>query len=134
MLLNRGELDGTRLLKPETVDLMTRNHIGDRRIAFPNHGDGFGYGFGVLTMRGKTDEFRRSVYDDVASVGTYSWGGIYYTYFWVDPQRELIGILMTQIYPSDHLKLHEEFKRLTYEALFGPTPPAAPAAKSLVDH
>jgi CubicO group peptidase (beta-lactamase class C family) len=117
MLLNRGTLDGARLLKPETVDLMTSNQIGDLRIAFPNHGDGFGYGFGVLTKRGKTDEFRRSVYDDVASVGTYSWGGIFYTYFWVDPDRELIGIFMTQIYPSDDLKLHQEFKRLTYEAL-----------------
>ncbi len=117
MLLNRGELDGMRLLKPETVDLMTRNQIGDLRLAFPNHGDGFGYGFGVLTKRGKTDEFRRSMYDDVASVGTYSWGGIFNTYFWVDPERELFGILMTQLYPADHLKLHEEFKRLVYEAL-----------------
>jgi CubicO group peptidase (beta-lactamase class C family) len=117
MLLNRGQLDGARLLKPETVDLMTRNQIGDLRIAFSNHGDGFGYGFGVLTKRGKTAEFRRSVYDDVASVGTYSWGGIFNTYFWVDPERELIGILMTQIYPSDHLKLREDFKRLTYDAL-----------------
>ena len=53
----------------------------------------------------------------MAGVGTYSWGGIFYTYFWVDPRRELIGILMTQLYPSDHLKLRERFKALTYEAL-----------------
>jgi putative heme-binding domain-containing protein len=120
MLLNRGELDGNRLLKPETVDLMTRNQIGDLQIAFPNHGDGFGYGFGVLTERGKTDEFRRKSYDDVASVGTYSWGGIFNTYFWVDPNRRMMGILMTQIYPADHLKLREEFKRLAYEAIAAP--------------
>ena len=75
MLLNRGELDGVRLIKPETVDLMTRNQIGDLRIAFPNHGDGFGFGFGVLTDRGKTEAFRRAAYDDVATVGTFSWGG-----------------------------------------------------------
>jgi putative heme-binding domain-containing protein len=117
MLLYRGELDGRRLLKPATVDLMTRNHIGDLQIAFPNHGDGFGFGFGVLTARGKDEVFRRARYDDVATIGTYSWGGIFDTYFWVDPTREMAGILMTQLYPSDHLRLREEFKRLTYEAL-----------------
>ncbi len=125
MLLNRGELDGVRLLKPETVDLMTRNHIGDLRIAFPNHGDGFGYGFGVLTDRGKTEAFRRAVYDDVATVGTFSWGGIFNTYFWADPERQMIGILMTQVYPSDHLKLREEFKRLAYGAIAPAGPQAA---------
>ena len=133
MLLNRGELDGTRVLKAETVDLMTRNQIGGLRISFPNHGDGFGYGFGVLTNRGKTEEFRRTVYNDVATVGTYSWGGIFNTYFWADPQRQMIGILMTQLYPSDHLKLREEFKRHVYEGLGGgkhtPIPPILPSSR-----
>ena len=117
MLANRGELDGARLLRPETVDLMTSNQIGELRIGFPHHGDAFGYGFGILTPAGKTESFRKSVYDDVATAGTFSWGGIFNTYFWVDRERHLIGILMTQIYPSDHLKLREEFKRLSYEAL-----------------
>jgi CubicO group peptidase (beta-lactamase class C family) len=117
MLTNRGELGGVRLLQPESVDLMTRNQIGDLQIAFSHHGDGFGYGFGVLTARGKTEAFRRASYDDVATAGTFSWGGIFNTYFWADPERRVIGILMTQIYPSDHLKLREDFKRLTYEAM-----------------
>ncbi len=120
MLLNRGELDGVRLLKPETVDLMSRNQIGDMQIGFPNHGDAFGYGFGVLTERGKTDEFKRKSYDDVASVGTISWAGIFNTFFWVDRERQLIGVLMTQLHPSDHTKLPVEFKRLTYDALSDP--------------
>jgi CubicO group peptidase (beta-lactamase class C family) len=51
------------------------------------------------------------------SVGTYSWGGFFYTYVWVDPANELIGILFTQTYPSGDLKLREDFKRLTYAAL-----------------
>jgi CubicO group peptidase (beta-lactamase class C family) len=109
MLLNRGELDGVRILKPETVALMTRNQVGEFTVPFPGHGDGFGYGVGVLSERGRAD--------DVSGVGSYSWGGIFYTYFWVDPKAELIGILMTQVYPSGHLKLREEVKRLTYEAL-----------------
>jgi CubicO group peptidase (beta-lactamase class C family) len=117
MVLNRGELDGTRLLMPESVDLMSRNQIGQLQIGFPHHGDAFGYGFGVLTARGKTEAFRRASYDDVASVGTLSWGGAFNSYFWVDPERRLIGILMTQIYPSDHLKVREQFKRFVYEAM-----------------
>ena len=109
MLLGRGELEGKRLLEAETVAEMVRNQVEGKNVWIGGHGDGFGYGFGVVTEKGKSK--------DIASVGTFSWGGIYYTYFWVDPQNELIGILMTQIYPSGHLKLREDFKRAVYEAL-----------------
>jgi CubicO group peptidase (beta-lactamase class C family) len=78
-------------------------------LSIGQHGAGFGYGFGVVTRAGggKADD----------SVGTFSWGGIYYTHFWVDPRRELIGILMTQIYPNGHLKLADQFHRLVNEAV-----------------
>ena len=109
MLLNGGILEGVRLLKESTVQLMTKNHIGDFVMPFPNHGDGFGYGFGVLTERGKAV--------DVASVGSYSWGGIFNTYYWVDPQEELIGLVMTQIFPNDHLTIRENFKQQVYQAI-----------------
>ncbi|RMF37486.1 MAG: hypothetical protein D6753_17485, partial [Planctomycetota bacterium] len=109
MLLGEGRLDETRVLRAETVRLMTQNHIGDLRVPFPGHGDGFGFGFGVLTDRGKNE--------DVASVGSYSWGGIFNTYFWVDPQQQLIGVLMTQLFPYDHLSLREDFKQLAYAAI-----------------
>ena len=59
MLLNKGELDGKRLLKPETVERMTRNQIGDLKVAFSGHGDGFGYGFGVVTAAGRGEGGRR---------------------------------------------------------------------------
>jgi CubicO group peptidase (beta-lactamase class C family) len=109
MHLNRGELDGVRLLRPETVDAMTRDQTGGLPISINVHGQGFGYGFGVVTQSkgGKSED----------SVGTFSWGGIYYTHFWVDPRRELIGILLTQIYPSTHLRLAPEFHRLVDEAV-----------------
>jgi CubicO group peptidase (beta-lactamase class C family) len=109
MLLNRGELDGKRLLKPETVEQMTRNQIGDQQIAFTVHGDGFGYGFGVVTGREKPPS--------PASVGSYSWGGIFNTFFWVDPRRQLIGVLLTQLYPFDHLTLWKDFQSKVYEVL-----------------
>jgi CubicO group peptidase (beta-lactamase class C family) len=112
MLLNRGELDGLRLLKPETVDAMTRGQIGDLKGLGGLHGDTFGYGFAVVTEGGKADR--------PDGVGSYSWGGLFYTYFWVDPQNKLLGVLMTQVYPNNHLKLREEFHRLTYEALVKP--------------
>jgi CubicO group peptidase (beta-lactamase class C family) len=122
MLLNKGELVGKRLLKPQTIERMTRNHIGDFKVAFPGHGNGFGYGFGVVTTVEQPKE--------VASVGTFSWGGIFNTYFWADPKKEVVGVLMTQLFPNDHLTIREDFKRLTYEALSGP--PLDPTAAARV--
>jgi putative heme-binding domain-containing protein len=109
MLLNRGELDGKRLLKPETVDQMTRDQIGDLHISFPVHGDGFGYGFGIVTGREKPPL--------PAPTGTYSWGGIFNTFFWVDPREQLIGIVLTQLYPFGHLSLWKDFQATVYQAL-----------------
>jgi CubicO group peptidase (beta-lactamase class C family) len=109
MLLNRGELDGVRLLKPETVQRMTRNQIGDISIYIKEHGDCFGYGFGVVTEAGQRG--------GPASVGSYSWGGIFHTYFWVDPKKELIGVLMTQVYVVGELPLRHELQKRAYECL-----------------
>jgi CubicO group peptidase (beta-lactamase class C family) len=109
MLLNHGELDGARILKLETVSAMTRDQIGPLPMWIPAHGMRFGYGFGINTSLGadpKTDP-----------TGTFSWGGIYYTDFWVDPKHELIGVMMTQLYPSTGLKLREEFHRLVNDAI-----------------
>jgi putative heme-binding domain-containing protein len=109
MLLNRGQLDGKRVLKPETVDQMTRNQIGNLQIAFPIHGDGFGYGFGIVTGREKPPS--------PASMGAYSWGGIFNTFFWVDPREQLIGIVMTQLYPFGQLSLWKDFQATVYQQL-----------------
>jgi CubicO group peptidase (beta-lactamase class C family) len=100
---------GRQLLRADTIAQMTRNQIGELSPTITTHGDKFGYRFGVVTADGKSQE--------VASVGSYSWGGIFYTYFLVDPQQELIAICMAQIYPFDHLTLHADFKRATYAAL-----------------
>ncbi len=109
MLLNRGELDGVRVLRPETVGAMTRDQTQGLPLWIPVHGFAFGYGFGVATKadaEGKRDP-----------VGTFSWGGIYYTDFWVDPKDEVIGVMMTQIFPSGQLKLRDEFHRIVNEAI-----------------
>jgi CubicO group peptidase (beta-lactamase class C family) len=109
MLLDGGWANGRQLLRPDTVKQMTQNQLGKLTVGLGSHGDGFGYGFGVVTpkMKGKTP----------MSVGSYCWGGIFYTYFWVDPREDLIGVMMTQVFPSNHLKLTDGFLKRAYEAL-----------------
>jgi CubicO group peptidase (beta-lactamase class C family) len=108
-LLNGGELYGVRLLKADTVQAMTQNQIGKLKPGIQSHGIAFGYGFGIVTKENRNS--------DVASVGTFSWGGIFNTYFWADPKERLIGMMMTQLYPSGHLTLAADFKKLAYAAL-----------------
>jgi CubicO group peptidase (beta-lactamase class C family) len=94
MLLNKGELDGVRILSRKTIEVMTSNSIGELFIFNPfKHngimGDKFGLGFGIRTERG--------VYDELESLGAYGWDGAFYTRFWIDPKEQLIGIFMSQV-------------------------------------
>ncbi|WP_083219055.1 serine hydrolase domain-containing protein [Bradyrhizobium icense] len=87
MLLNEGELDGVRVLRAETVRQMTQNATGNMRT-IRGPGWGFTLGFGILT-------------DPAAAksrlpAGSYGWGGIYGTQFWIDPTNRVIGVVMTQ--------------------------------------
>jgi CubicO group peptidase (beta-lactamase class C family) len=111
MLLGGGELDGVRLLRTETITQMTSNQIGSMKTYFPQYGDSFGYGFGVLTVDGKPL--------DVASTGSYSWGGLFNTYFWVDPKKDLFGVLLIQLFTIGDLPLRQEFKKRAYDCLVG---------------
>ena len=84
MMLNRGELDGVRILKPETADLMTRNHLADALVPIrlgplPLANMGFGLDFAV---RVKTSEG-----EPAGSLGEYGWGGAASTQFFVAPAR-----------------------------------------------
>ncbi|HVS13408.1 MAG TPA: serine hydrolase domain-containing protein [Thermoanaerobaculia bacterium] len=109
MMLNGGELDGVRILGRKTVELMTANHTGDLGIWLRGPGYGFGLGYSVVLDQGASGM--------PASEGAYSWGGAFCTSFWVDPEEDLIGILMTQIRPYTHLNVREDFATLTYQAL-----------------
>ena len=106
MLLNGGELNGIRILTPVTVDLMTTDHIGDiptGSVVQPGSA-GFGLGFAI-----RADS-------EIGSEGAYYWSGFFNTTFWVDPTEELIGILMTQIFPSGS-DIQERFRVMAYEAI-----------------
>ena len=105
MLLNGGELEGVRILKKETVELMR----------YPHHDGWFGLGFAIVNDKDPSDTDAKEPKGTPESVGSYSWGGAAGTIFWIDPQKELIGLLMTQI--SDVSSSHDQFKVLTYQAL-----------------
>lgn len=109
MMLNGGELNGVRLLGRKTVELMTVNHTGDLPIWLRGPGAGFGLGYSVTTDRGDANS--------MSSVGTFGWGGAYCTYFWVDPEEDLIGILMTQVRPYTHLNIRQDFNVLANQAI-----------------
>lgn len=96
MLLNHGELDGTRVLGRKTVELMTQtNHIGELDADFL-HSKGWKFGLGVAI------EVDRGQLVDSGTVGTYEWAGIFSTRFSVDPHEEKITILLTQTLPFNH--------------------------------
>ena len=107
MLLNDGELDGVRLLGRKTVELIRMNHISDDWQPLERTGCGFGLGFAVVTDVAETQ--------GPGSEGTYSWGGLASTTFWIDPVEDLIGILMTQLIGDS--PFHAQFRVLTYQSI-----------------
>jgi len=110
MLLNGGELNGVQLLGKKTVELMMTNSIGELNSTWPQlHGDKFGLGFGIRTERG--------VFDDIESIGTYSWGGIFNTIFYIDPTEDMVCIFMNQLFPQDHLKIRRQFRVLAFQSI-----------------
>jgi len=110
MLLNRGELDGVRLLSPATVDFMTADHLGNIPIhgALLPPGHGFGLGFAVRRSAGEAAV--------PGSVGLYYWGGIAGTTFFVDPAQDLFAMLMIQA-PNQRDHYRELFRNLVYATL-----------------
>ena len=121
MLLGGGALDGIRLLGRKTLDLMTRNHLpggGDltqlSRSMFSEaiySGQGFGLGFGV-----NLDPVRAML---PGSAGEYYWGGIFSTYFFIDPVERVSMIFMTQLMPSSTYAVRRQLKAMVYAALTG---------------
>ncbi|SDR89460.1 serine hydrolase domain-containing protein [Bradyrhizobium canariense] len=113
MLLNGGTLDGRRYLKPETVALMTSDHIGpETKIArdyfyFPGADSGFGLGFAVRTMQPPNTPL---------PLGEYRWDGVAGTFFFIDPKDDMFVICMMQT-PSQRGRIETEVKTLVYDAL-----------------
>lgn len=112
MLLNGGEYNGQRLLGRKTVDLMFTNHIGggpDKVVYIRGEGYGFGLGGGVLTDPAKAA--------DGLSIGTWMWGGADGTLFFIDPQEDLLAILMVQLNPYTASAIRPKFSNVVSQAI-----------------
>ena len=115
MMLNNGTYQGHQLLKPATVALITQNQMG----AVSQGGNKFGLGFSITTPE--------NAKVPGLSAGSYEWGGIFGTTYWVDPQQKLVGLIYTQKYPnSTGRDLAGKFKTAVYES-FVPDQKAAAA-------
>jgi len=121
MMLNGGELGGTRLLSPAIVRLMTSDHLTPETRRSPSTpilfgalaptaelGLGFGLGFAVRTHPGRSPL--------PGSVGDYSWTGVTGTYFWIDPQQQLIAVLMMQA-PLQRMHYRYLMRTLVYQSI-----------------
>ena len=118
-LLNGGRLDDARLLSPKTVEFMTLNHLpgggtiksmGDKTFSEARmDGNGFGLGGSVVVDVAETLS--------PGSLGTFSWGGLANTFFWIDFEEDLIAIQMTQMIPSGCYPIRPQLQQLVYAAI-----------------
>lgn len=92
MMLNGGELEGKQILSKASVDLMTRVHTGELKAGFS---PGIGFGLGWAVVRNVEGMFRLN------SIGAFGHGGLWKTYGWVDPQKELVGVILMQRLSGD---------------------------------
>jgi CubicO group peptidase (beta-lactamase class C family) len=131
MLLNGGELDGAKILTPQTVQLMTTNSLPPDIRAIGEaigtaRGASWGLGFAIRT----NPEFSQVP----GSVGSYTWNGVWGTYFWIDPAEKMIAVQMIQVMTSKIGPTFTAMRNLTYGALQAPEPlsslPASPVAVS----
>lgn len=114
MLLNKGELDGKKLLSRKTVELITANHISPGLMPLELEGEElFGYGFG-LGFRVLTDVGQGQT---MGSKGEFGWAGASSTYFWIDPVEEFIGIQMAQFQPGGHYPIADDFRVTAYQSI-----------------
>jgi len=111
MLLSGGEYNGVRLLARNTVRMMTMNQIGELHpVIGENAGaNKFGFGFFVISPEGSAL--------GPSQEGTYSWGGVFSTSYWVDPKEEMIVLIYRQMWGPYVGKTDKMFKPLVYQAI-----------------
>jgi CubicO group peptidase (beta-lactamase class C family) len=117
MLLNGGELNGARILSPTTVRLMASDHLGSRieapvtpgELLLGTPGYTFGLGFAVREEPG--------IAAIPGSEGEFMWAGYGGTFFWIDPEQELVGVLMTQAPGPSRAYYRRQIKQLVYQAI-----------------
>ncbi len=110
MLINGGVLNNARILSPHTISLMTTNQIGNF-LMWDNPGEirQFGLGFGLYLEKAKP----------VLPVGegSYTWGGMFATHFWIDPKNKLVVVFMRNVWPTQDWDFEDRVKPVIYQAL-----------------
>jgi CubicO group peptidase (beta-lactamase class C family) len=110
MLINKGELHGARLLKPETVERITGNGLSEAILNVRGGGMGWGLGNVNVVMNPASLNYP-------ANKGEYGWDGSAGTIFWIDPGLELSTVLMWQSVPANPDSLRQRFKTIVHQAL-----------------
>ncbi|HXB34992.1 MAG TPA: serine hydrolase domain-containing protein [Puia sp.] len=111
MLLNGGEYNGVRLLSRNTVRMMTMNQIGDLSV---NIGEGTGLNKWGLTFSIETEEGSKYT---PSQAGSYGWGGVFSTGYWVDPKEDMLVLIYRQIWGPHVVNTDRQFKPLVYQAI-----------------
>jgi len=114
MLLDKGELDGVRLLGRKTVELVTMNHLAPELMPIKVGGVyllGYGWGLGGRVLG---DVAQSQI---TGSAGAYGWAGAAGTYFWIDPKEEFVGIQMAQFQPGGYHQLAPDFRVMAYQSI-----------------
>ncbi len=125
MMLNNGYGNGQQILKPETVALMSKNAMGPLRVKMlhtvnPNMSLDAEFFPGIEKTWGLTFMINEATAPTGRSAGSLAWAGLPNAYFWIDPVRQIAGVLMMQILPfvdTSALKLFTDFETTVYQSL-----------------
>jgi CubicO group peptidase (beta-lactamase class C family) len=107
MILNKGELNGRRLLGRQTVEYMLQNHLPEGTQVW--QGLGYGLGFGIVT-----DPAKNRI---LCSNGESSWSGMANTFFWIDLEEDLIYMVWTQLFPWGVYDYRHQFRVMVHSAI-----------------
>jgi CubicO group peptidase (beta-lactamase class C family) len=111
MLLNGGEYNGVRFLSRNTLRMMTMNQIGDLTV---NIGEGAGMNKWGLTFSIETEQASKYT---PSQAGSFGWGGVFSTAYWVDPKEDMLVLLYEQIWGPHVSVADRQFKPLVYQAI-----------------
>jgi len=111
MFLNNGEYNGVRLLARNTIRMMTENQIGDLHPNIGEYADANKFGFGFLVTSVEGSRLGPS------QAGTFAWGGVFSTSYWVDPKEDMLAIIYRQMWGPYVVNTDKAFKPLVYGAL-----------------
>jgi CubicO group peptidase (beta-lactamase class C family) len=110
MIANGGELNGARILMPETIGMMTTNQIAEKEARIGAFSLGkYGLGFGLILAPEKPG--------GEPVLNRYYWGGYFSTNFWIDPRHDLVAVIMTQVLPTNNGGASELFRRVLESAV-----------------